>query len=105
MIDYGINECKCLAPLIDLTEKDVLGWCKRLSIVSYKNKIYYHIGIWDGDGNLKKTGMLLTEVEMKKLRKELEKETKDVELDKFQKDYMQQSHNGPMQDRDKEVLK
>lgn len=91
------DTCTRLHVLAELTDKDFLGWSKCLSIVSCAQKIYYHIGVWDTEGNLKKKGILFTELELKKLTKELtqlSKQDPDLELEKFQRDYIQQSHNG-----------
>lgn len=86
---------ECLEPLMDLSEENGLGWCKRLSIVRQAGQLYYHIGVWDSAGNLKNLGHLFTEAEIKRLAEGLEKvKERELELKQFERDYIQQSHNG-----------
>ena len=76
---------------------------KELNIVRLKNGfITYHFGLWSGNESAQ--GFCLNYSEIKQLVRELRKEDilKENELEKFQKDFIQQIHNGTVQ-KEKEI--
>lgn len=75
---------------------------KELNLVEVNNKFRYHIGIWQNGTSTK--GLLLEHGEMKLLLEFLIKKDilKENELEKFQKDFIQQSHNGLIWEQEKE---
>lgn len=76
---------------------------KELNIVRLKNGILaYHLGLWNANQCVQ--GVCLSHSEIKSIVKELKKEDilKENELEKFQKDFIQQIHNGAVE-KEKEM--
>lgn len=77
---------------------------KELAFVKLDGKDVYLIGYFNCDNDCV-TGIALTEREMLSLLKLKEKDLvkeKMTEEEKFQRDYLQQSHNGSIEDKEKE---
>lgn len=73
------------------------GITKELNLVELNGKLYYHAGAWMNGKNIE--GIFLNRNETAELLKTLAAEemnfrANDTEIEKFQKDYAQQSHNG-----------
>lgn len=78
-----------------LAKLNKFGIQKEVNIVKVGEDLFFHFGTWTSDGAKCLDEYMLSEKEMKMLLKVAEKEKlKDSELEKFQKDYAQQSHNG-----------
>ncbi len=87
-----MERSQILKPVLVIAESRYAQTTKELNIVRLKNGfITYHFGLWNYS-------------EIKQLVRELKKEDilKENELDKFQKDFIQQIHNGTVQ-KEKEI--
>ncbi len=74
------------------------GITKELNLVELNGNPYYHAGAWMNGKSIE--GIFLKEGEAGALVKTLSEN--DNEIKKFQKDYIQQSHNGNVEREDME---
>lgn len=98
-----MERSQIVKPVLIIAESRYAQTTKELNIVRLKNGfITYHFGLWNGNESAQ--GFCLNYSEIKQLVRELKKEDilKENELDKFQKDFIQQIHNGTVQ-KEKEI--
>lgn len=81
------------------------GLQKEVNVIKEGDNYYYHLGIWSNHHQKCLDGFSLSEQELKLFLKEAERQKlRDTEMDKFIKDYEQQSHNGYVQSVEKEKV-
>lgn len=88
-----------------LSKSEKHGIHKEVNIVRECGALFFHLGTWTADNRKCLNEFMLTERELRMLLRSLEKEKLlETENEKFQKDYIQQIHNGPAND-EKEILR
>lgn len=84
---------------------DPVGYRKEINVVKLDGRPFYLFGVFDVEHNQKKDGIFLNENEFRLLVHHISSlEDKELELDKFNRDYIQQSHNGSQMEREKELI-
>lgn len=98
-----MDRSQILKTVFVISNSQYVPTSKELNIVRLKNgMLTYHFGLWLGNQSVQ--GICLSFCEVKSLAKNLGKEDilKENELDKFQKDFIQQIHNGAVE-KEKEI--
>lgn len=81
------------------------GIQKEVNIIKEGERLYYHLGTWTINNRKCLDEYMLSEKEMKIFLKEIDHvQLKETEIEKFQKDLLQQSHNGGIDIKKEKLL-